>query len=61
MIVYLLLVWIKFKSKVGWGLQEFTRLAQTMLLERCDLWGRLNPTAKAPPPQLFLFPLEVVV
>lgn len=59
LIAYLLLVWLKFKSKVGWGLLELSRLAQTMLLERCDLWGLLNPREQAPPPQLFLFPLEV--
>jgi hypothetical protein len=59
LIAYLLLVWLKFKSKVGWGLLEFTRLAQTLLLERCDLWGMLHAREKAPPPQLFLFPLEV--
>jgi len=29
-----------------------------MLMERCDLWGMLNPGAKAPPPQLLLFPLQ---
>ncbi len=59
LIAYLLLVWLKFKSRVGLSLLEFIRLAQTMLLERCDLWGMLNPTANAPPPQRFLFPLEV--
>jgi hypothetical protein len=37
LIAYLLLVWLKFKSKLGWGLLELTRLAQTMLLERCNL------------------------
>jgi len=31
---------------VGWGLLELTRLAQTMLLERCNLWAMLCP----PPP-----------
>ena len=46
LIAYLLLVWLKFKSKVGWGLLELTRLAQTMLLERCNLWAMLCP----PPP-----------
>jgi putative transposase len=59
LIAYLLLVWLRFKSKTGWGLLELSRLAQTMLLERCDLWGMLNPGEKTPPPQLFLFPLEV--
>jgi putative transposase len=46
LIAYLLLVWLKFKSTVGWGLLELTRLAQTMLLERCNLWAMLCP----PPP-----------
>ncbi len=43
LIAYLLLVWVKFKTKAGWGLLQLTRLAQTMLLERCDLWGMLCP------------------
>jgi putative transposase len=38
LIAYLLLVWVKFKTKAGWGLLELSRLAQTMLLERMDLW-----------------------
>jgi IS4 transposase len=42
LIAYLLLVWLKFKSKVGWGLLELTRLAQTMLLERSELWALLG-------------------
>ena len=42
LIAYLLLVWLKFKSKVAWGLLELTRLAQTMLLERMDLWAMLG-------------------
>jgi hypothetical protein len=42
LIAYLLLVWLKFKSKVGWGLIELTRLAQTMLLERLELWAMLG-------------------
>jgi hypothetical protein len=42
---YLLLVWLKFKSKTGWGLLQLTRLAQTMLLERC--WGLLQLTRLA--------------
>jgi putative transposase len=46
LIAYLLLVWLKFKSKVGWGLLELTRLAQTMLMERMNLWALLCP----PPP-----------
>jgi len=46
LIAYLLLVWLKFKSKTGWGLLQLTRLAQTMLMERLDLWALLCP----PPP-----------
>jgi len=42
LIAYLLLVWVKFKTKAGWGLLELTRLAQTMLLERMDLWALLG-------------------
>jgi IS4 transposase len=43
LIAYLLLVWLKFKTKVGWRLLELSRLAQTMLMERIDLWGMLCP------------------
>jgi IS4 transposase len=39
LIAYLLLVWVKFKTKAGWGLLELARLAQIMLLERLDLWA----------------------
>jgi len=42
LIAYLLLVWVKFKTKAGWGLLELSRLAQTMLLERLDLWALLG-------------------
>jgi hypothetical protein len=42
LIAYLLLVWLKFKTKAGWGLLELSRLAQTMLLERQDLWALLG-------------------
>jgi hypothetical protein len=42
LIAYLLLVRVKSKTKAGWGLLEFTRLAQTMLLERLDLWALLG-------------------
>jgi len=43
LIAYLLLVWVKLKTKAGWGLLELTRLAQIMLMERCDLWAMLCP------------------
>jgi len=42
LIAYLLLVWLKFKNKVGWGLLELSRLAQTVLLERLELWAMLG-------------------
>jgi putative transposase len=42
LIAYLLLVWVKFKTKAGWGLLELTRLAQIMLLERLNLWAILG-------------------
>jgi len=42
LIAYLLLVWLKFKTKAGWGLLELARLAQTMILERLDLWALLG-------------------
>lgn len=46
LIAYLLLVWVKFKTKAGWGLLELSRLAQTMLLERMNLRALLG----LPPP-----------
>jgi putative transposase len=42
LVAYLLLVWVKFKTKAGWGLLELSRLAQTMLLERLDFWALLG-------------------
>jgi IS4 transposase len=36
LIAHLLLVWLKYKTKVGWGLLQLIRLAQTMLLEPMD-------------------------
>jgi putative transposase len=47
LIAYLLLVWVKFKTKAGWGLLELSRLAQTMLLERMNLRALLG----LPPPE----------
>lgn len=51
LIAYLLLVWVKFKTKAGWGLLELSRLAQTMLLERMnlrDLLGLRPPDSRQP-------------
>jgi hypothetical protein len=55
LMAYLLLILIKLRSTVGWGLLELTRLVQTMLMERRSLWEVLCPREKAPPPQRFLF------
>jgi len=35
-------VWLKFKTKDGWGLLELTRFSHIMLLERLDLWAILG-------------------
>jgi hypothetical protein len=51
LIAYLLLVWVKFKTKAGWGLLELSRLTQTMLLERMklrDLLGLSPPDNRQP-------------
>lgn len=55
LIAYLLLILMKLRSTVGWGLLELTRLVQTMLMERRSLWEVLCPREKAPPPQMCLF------
>jgi hypothetical protein len=57
-IAYLLLHWLKFKSKIGWSILEFSRMAQTILLERLNLWTMICPQNSGPPPkslQLSLF------
>lgn len=59
LLAYVLLIWAKLKSTAGWGLLELTRLMQTMLMERVNLWDMLIPREKAPPPQLFLFSVGV--
>jgi len=43
LISYLLLIWAKLRSTVGWGLLELSRFIQTMLMERCKLWEILSP------------------
>jgi putative transposase len=59
LIAYLLLILIKLKSTVGWGLLELSRLLQTILMERINLLEMLNPQEKAPPHQMALFPLVI--
>ena len=55
LIAYLLLILLKLRSSVGWGLLELTRLMQTMLMNRTSLWEMLCPREKTPRPQMFLF------
>jgi len=59
MIAYLLLLWIKIRSRVGWSILELTRLVQNLIMERCNLWALLCPRTSDPPDygQLTLFNL----
>jgi putative transposase len=60
MIAYLLLLWIKLRSQVGWSILELTRLVQNLIMERCDLWALLCFRTSDPPDygQLTLFNLN---
>jgi len=49
MIAYLLLLWLKLRSWVGWSILELTRLVQNLLMERCNLWDLLCPRTSDPP------------
>jgi len=57
LIAYLLLLWIKLRSRVGWSILELTRLVQNLIMERCNLWALLCPRTSDPPDygQLNLF------
>ena len=59
MIAYLLLLWLKVRSWAGWSILELTRLVQTLIMERCNLWNLLCPRTSGPPDygQLTLFHL----
>ncbi len=59
MIAYLLLLWLKVRSWVGWSILELTRLVKTLIMERCNLWALLCPRTADPPDygQLTLFNL----
>ena len=48
MIAYLLLLWIKLRSRLGWSILELTRLVQNLLMERCNLWALLCPRTSDP-------------
>jgi hypothetical protein len=57
LIAYVLLLWIKLRSQVGWSILELTRLVQTLIMERTNLWALLCPRTSDPPDnsQLTLF------
>jgi hypothetical protein len=60
MIAYLLLLWLKVRSWMGWSVLELTRLVQALLMNRCQLWALLYPRTADPPDsgQLTLFNLH---
>jgi len=60
MIAYLLLLWLKLRSWAGWSILELTRLVQTLIMERTNLWALLCPRTADPPDygQLTLFTLN---
>ncbi len=49
LIAYLLLLWLKIRSWAGWSILELTRLVQTLLMNRCNLWALLCPRSSEPP------------
>ncbi len=59
LIAYLLLLWLKARSSMGWSILELTRLVQNLIMERQNLWELLRPRTAGPPDygQLTLFNL----
>jgi len=59
LIAYLLLLWLKVRSWAGWSILQLTRLVQTLIMERANLWSLLCPRTTDPPDygQLNLFNL----
>jgi hypothetical protein len=51
LIAYLLLLWIKLRSRLGWSILELTRFVQNLLMERFDLWAFLHQRTSGPPDQ----------
>ena len=49
LIAYLLLLWIKLRSRLGWSILELTRLVQNLIMERLNLWALLCPRTADPP------------
>jgi hypothetical protein len=48
LIAYLLLIWLKIKSTINLGVLELTRLIQTLLMERHNLWEIICPKKRPP-------------
>ncbi|MCL4501536.1 MAG: IS4 family transposase [Deltaproteobacteria bacterium] len=59
LIAYLLLLWIKLRSRLGWDILKLSRLVQNLIMERHNLWNLLCPRTSDPPDygQLPLFNL----
>ena len=49
LIAYLLLLWIKLRSRLGWSILEITRTVQNLIMERLNLWDVLCPRTFEPP------------
>jgi len=49
LIAYLLLLWIRLRSRLGWSILELTRMVQNLIMERCNLWALLCPRTSDPP------------
>ncbi len=49
LIAYLLLLWIKMRSRLGWSILDLARLVQNLIMERCNLWALLCPRTADPP------------
>jgi putative transposase len=49
LIAYLLLLWLKLRSRVGWSILKITRLVQNLIMERANLWALLCPQTLVPP------------
>ena len=43
MIAYLLLLWLKVRSWLGWSVLELTRLVQNLIMERQNFWDLFCP------------------
>jgi hypothetical protein len=51
LIAYLLLLWLKLRSRLGWSVLELSRLVHNLIMERCNLMAVLCPRLAGPPDQ----------